>query len=88
MEFAFYILHSRSANRYYIGHTSEPINERLRKHNTGHRGFTGKFHDWTVAYLETYPSKELAYARERQVKAWKSKKRIETLIAGSEHPAL
>ncbi|MBL7854517.1 MAG: GIY-YIG nuclease family protein [Cyclobacteriaceae bacterium] len=87
MEFTFYILFSASADRYYIGHTSEPVEERVRKHNTNHSGFTGKFNDWRIVYQERYPTKPLAYAREREVKAWKSRKRIERLIAGSEHPA-
>ena len=48
MNFTFYILYSRSADRYYIGHTSELIEERVRKHNSNHKGFTGKLHDWTI----------------------------------------
>jgi putative endonuclease len=87
MDFHFYILYSPTAKKYYIGHTSEPIEERLRKHNSNHKGFTGKFKDWKIAYSETFPSKELAYAREREVKAWKSKTRIQKLIDGSEHSA-
>jgi hypothetical protein len=35
-----YILHSAAAGMYYIGHTTEPIEERLRKHNSNHDGFT------------------------------------------------
>ena len=50
MNFTFYILYSLSADRYYIGHTSEPMEERLRKHNSLHKGFTGKFGDWVVFY--------------------------------------
>ena len=83
----FYILFSKSAGKYYVGHTTEPIEERLRKHNSNHSGFTGKFNDWDVVYFEGYPSKELAYRREREIKGWKSRTRIEKLIAGSEHPA-
>ena len=83
----FYILFSQSANKYYIGHTSETIEERIRKHLANHDGFTGKFKDWKVVYTESYVSKELAYKRERDVKLWKSRNRIEKLIAGSEHPA-
>ncbi|MBY0432490.1 MAG: GIY-YIG nuclease family protein [Cyclobacteriaceae bacterium] len=83
----FYILYSLRADRYYIGYTTEPIAERLRKHNSHHKGFTGKFNDWRVVYEEEFESKELAYKREREVKSWKSRKRIEALIAGSEHPA-
>ena len=33
MQAYFYILFSKSANKYYIGHTTEAIGERLRKHN-------------------------------------------------------
>jgi len=76
-----------TANKFYIGHTTEPIEERLRKHNSNHKGFTGKFQDRKIVFTEGYPSQELAYAREREVKNWKSSKRIEKLIAGSEHPA-
>ena len=83
----FYILFSVSAKKYYVGHTTEAVEERLRKHNSNHRGFTGKFNDWQIVYSEEYPSKELAYRREREVKGWKSRVKIEKLIAGSEHPA-
>ena len=86
MDAVFYLLYSNSAASYYIGHTAEPLIERLRKHNSNHKGFTGKFRDWKVVYTESFPSKELAYAREREVKKWKNKKLIEKLIRGSEHP--
>ncbi|MBL7872770.1 MAG: GIY-YIG nuclease family protein, partial [Cyclobacteriaceae bacterium] len=66
----------------------EPIEERLRKHNSNHKGFTGKFQDWKIVFIEIYPSKELAYAREREIKNWKSHKKIEKLIAGLEYPAI
>ncbi len=82
----FYILKSIAAGKFYIGHTSEPIDERLRKHNSNHKGYTGIFRDWVIVYKETFDTKAGAYARERQIKKWKSKKRIEELIAGTEHP--
>ena len=80
MQAVFYILFSPTADKFYIGHTTEPIEVRLRKHNSHHKGFTGKFSDWKVAYTELYDSKELAYAREREVKNWKSRKMIEQLV--------
>jgi putative endonuclease len=86
MEAFFYILHSASANKFYIGHTTEPLEGRLRKHNSDHAGFTGIFRDWQVVYMEHYPSKIEAFARERKVKGWKSRKRIEDLVRSSEHP--
>jgi len=79
MPYHLYILYSPSLDRYYYGHT-ENVEERLRRHNSNHKGFTGKNADWNVVYTEEFSTKELAYARERQIKAWKNRKRIEELI--------
>ena len=87
MEATFYILFSDNANKFYIGHTNGPIEERSRKHNSNHKGYTGKFQDWKLVHSELYELKEFAFKREREVKSWKSRKRIEKLIAGAEHPA-
>ncbi len=76
----FYLLHSEILDKYYIGHTSEKLKERLRKHVTNHKGFTSRAKDWEIVYYEEYPTKKEAYAREREVKGWKSRKRIEGLI--------
>jgi putative endonuclease len=86
MEAWFYILYSERADKFYIGHTTEQLVERIRKHNSNHKGFTGKFQDWKLVYSEAFTSKQLAFARERKVKSWKSSIRIEKLIAGSEYP--
>ena len=88
MHASFYILFSPTSDKYYVGHTTESVFERLRKHNSNHKGYTGKFNDWTVVYIEEFESKELAYARERDVKSWKSQKRIIKLISDAEHPGL
>ena len=45
-----------------------------------HKGFTGKAKDWQVVYSEEFENKHDAYERERQVKSWKSKKKIDELI--------
>jgi putative endonuclease len=86
MPATFYILYTQLGNKFYIGHTTEPIKERLRKHNSNHDGFTGKYRDWVLVYSEEFATKELAYAREREVKAWKSAGMVRRLIASSEHP--
>ena len=86
MSAVLYILYSSSLDKYYIGHTTEPIEERLRKHLSNHTSFTAKAKDWKIVYTRLYPSKEIAFQHERQVKAWKSKKKIRAMIAGSEHP--
>ncbi|MFY0483546.1 GIY-YIG nuclease family protein [Flavobacterium sp. PLA-1-15] len=76
----FYILYSKALNRYYIGHTSETLDERLRKHLSKHSGFTAKTKDWLIVYFEEFETKSLAYKRELEVKKWKSSIRIEKLI--------
>ena len=71
MDYYFYILFSSQTDKYYIGHTNG-LSERLRKHNSKHSGFTGKFNDWEIVYSETFNTKTEAYARERQIKNWKN----------------
>jgi putative endonuclease len=61
----------------------QDIEERLRKHNTNHKGFTGGTGDWKLVYCETFELKERALAREKQIKSWKSRKMIEKLIMGN-----
>ncbi len=80
MTFHVYILFSAQKNKYYIGYTGDELTERLRKHNTNHTGFTGKTGDWKIVYTEVYLTKEEAYKREREIKSWKSRKKIEKLI--------
>ena len=76
----FYIIFSEEINKYYIGHTCDDLQQRLRKHNSNHKGFTGKTNDWKIVYLEKFDTKSQALARESQVKAWKSRARIDALV--------
>jgi putative endonuclease len=77
---------SSSRNKYHVGHTCDALEERLRKHNSNHKGFTGKANHWKIVYTESLETKELAYKKERQIKSWKSRIKIEKLIS-SEHSA-
>ncbi|SDI09342.1 GIY-YIG nuclease family protein [Chryseobacterium jejuense] len=86
-----YILYSESLDKYYIGHSCESLQERLRKHLSNHKGFTSKAKDWIIIYFENFNSKIEAYKREREIKAWKSKSKIQKLIGEInqiEHPDL
>ena len=82
-----YILYSPSKDRFYVGYCSD-LDERLKKHNSNHKGFTGKTGDWSIVYHEVFDTKDKAYKREREIKAWKSRILILNLIKkyGSEHP--
>lgn len=74
-----YIIYSISINKYYIGITSN-LDQRIRKHNSNHKGFTGRANDWELKYCENYDSKNEAKRREEQIKSWKSRDAIEQLI--------
>jgi putative endonuclease len=87
MQYKTYILYSALKDRYYIGSTGDIIEERIRKHNSRHSGFTGKTGDWKLVYLEEFEIISEARKRELQIKKWKSRKIIEKLI-GLEHPDL
>ena len=75
-----YILFSAILNKYYIGYTGDNLNSRLKKHCSNHKGFTGKADDWVLKYAEYFDDKSQAMKREKEIKAWKSKVKIEQLI--------
>ncbi len=85
MNYYMYILFSAIKNSYYIGFTGDDLDERIRKHNTNHKGYTGHHQGWELKYYETFNSKIEALKREKQIKNWKSRKLIEKLI-GFAHP--
>ena len=81
--FTMYILYSQSLAKFYIGFTGDSIEDRLAKHLSNHRGFTGKAKDWKVVYTEIFSTKAEAMKGESQIKGWKSNVRIKELIARS-----
>ena len=81
--FQVYILFSKTVNKFYVGHTSEELDERLRKHLSNHSGFTAKAKDWKIVYSEKFTDKSFAYKRELKIKSWKSKIKIIELIKSS-----
>ena len=78
--FQTYILYSKDLDRYYIGYCSTSVEERLSSHLYNHKGFTGKAKDWVIVYTESFETKTEAYARERSIKAKKSRLYIEFLL--------
>ena len=80
MPYTVYILHSQTLNKFYIGHTSDLIEERVRRHLTDHDGFTSKAKDWKLVYQEIFSEKSSAGKQESEIKSWKSSIRIKALI--------
>lgn len=77
--FTTYIIYSKNFDKYYIGFTADIVS-RLQRHNQKGKGFTGKENDWQLVYKEEFASKSEAYLREREIKKWKSRKKIIELI--------
>ncbi len=80
MKYKTYILYSKTKDSYYIGSTADELDERLRKHNTNHKGFTGSVNDWEVVYYELFDNQSDALKREKTIKKWKSRIMIQKLI--------
>jgi putative endonuclease len=76
-----YILKSLSADKYYIGSSSDP-ERRLIYHNTIEKGFTSRYRPWDIVYRKEYSNKSEALSAERKIKSWKSKKKVKKLIRG------
>jgi putative endonuclease len=75
-----YILFSKTLDKYYVGFTGDDLVNRIRKHNSNHKGFTGGFGDWELVYKEEFSDKKMAHSREKQIKGWKSRKLIAQLV--------
>ena len=83
MPYAVYILYSEILNKFYIGHTRDDLNQRIRRHLSDHAGFTAKAKDWQLVYQEIFEHKSDAARREREIKNWKSSIRVRALVRNS-----
>ena len=73
-----YILRNRSGN-FYIGITSNLV-KRVWEHKQKFvRGFTKKYNIDKLIYYEIYNDPETAIAREKQLKNWNRKKKIDLI---------
>ena len=79
-----YILYAQSIDKFYVGFTGDRPEIRLEKHLASHKGFTSRAKDWQIVYIEKFDVKDQAIQREKQIKNWKSKKKIIELIRSSE----
>ena len=64
-----YILYSSYLDKFYIGQTCDDLNERLRRHLSNHKGFTGRIKDWELFYFEKFPERSEAIKREKEIKS-------------------
>ena len=77
-----YILYSAEADKYYVGHSSDPW-QRLEQHlsNSGEK-YTGSYRDWKlVAVFEISSSKGDADKIEKFIKRQKSRALIDKILS-------
>ena len=79
MEYKVYIIYSAHLNKYYVGHTDD-IDRRINEHNTGQTRYTSVGNSWTLKHIELFSTRAEAMKREREIKARKSRKYIESLF--------
>lgn len=76
-----YVLYSREYDRIYIGYSTD-ITSRIKSHNDPrNRGWTTKFKPWILLYSELIPSKKEALFREKQLKSFKGREFIKSLLS-------
>lgn len=77
--FYVYILCSQRNGTLYIGVTSDLI-KRIWQHKEGEiEGFTKKYNVKTLVYYEVHGNAESAITREKQIKEWKRKWKLELI---------
>lgn len=77
--FFVYILASQRNGTLYIGKTDD-LNKRLMAHKANIiQGFTSKYTVHTLVYYEEYETEEEAFRRERAMKEWKRKWKLELI---------
>ena len=81
MPYATYILYSPTLDRYYVGHAQDPVLRLERDHNGGRNKSTKTGAPWEHRWGRWFNSRAEAMALERAIKARKSRKYIEELIA-------
>jgi putative endonuclease len=76
-----YALYSKSADKIYIGQTSD-LERRLSEHNgaTDHLSWTNKYKPWVLIYSESYDSRKSAMQREKQLKSSRGRAFLRSLI--------
>ncbi|MDQ8209694.1 GIY-YIG nuclease family protein, partial [Coraliomargarita sp. SDUM461003] len=78
-----YVLENASG-RLYIGHTND-VARRIEEHNSpegkGHLGkYTHRNGPWSLLGFEKFETRSEAMRREKQLKSWKSPKKVRTLF--------
>ncbi|HQW93078.1 MAG TPA: GIY-YIG nuclease family protein [Ferruginibacter sp.] len=81
MPYFVYILQSLKDGKYYIGETHD-VEARLLFHNSGKQRSTKNRIPFRIVIIEQYENREVALAREKQIKSWKGGNAFKLLVNG------
>jgi len=85
LEFYVYIITNRRNGTLYIGHTDDLIS-RMEQHRDGHfEGFSKRYKLKHLVWFETHETREAAFKRERQIKAWQRSWKLELIEKDNPH---
>lgn len=84
-DFFVYILTNKNRTTLYIGITND-LKRRLEEHrNKEIHGFTAQYNLNRLVYFETFSDPQSAIAREKQLKGWLRKKKIQIIEKQNPH---
>ena len=84
LSFSTYIITNAKSGTLYVGHTDN-LNERMEQHIAGHYGgFSKRYGLKHLVWQQSFESRNEAFVRERQIKEWKRKWKIN--LVESENP--
>ncbi len=83
--FYVYIMANRRNGTLYTGHTDD-LGRRMEEHKFGTtRGFARKYGCDKLVWFEEYPTRDSAFKRERQIKEWRRRWKLELIEAENPH---
>jgi putative endonuclease len=78
--FFVYVLYSPSANKFYVGYTSN-LESRLLSHNQLRtKDWTKRYRPWELVYTESYQTKSSALKREKELKTGMVREFIQKML--------
>jgi putative endonuclease len=78
--FFVYVLYSPSANKFYVGYTSN-LESRLLSHNElGTKDWAKRYRPWELVYTESYQTKSSALKREKELKTGVGREFIQKML--------
>jgi len=75
-----YILYSESADKFYVGSSSNPQGRLLAHNHPLNKGWTKRYQPWEIAFSKVFETKAEAEANEKKIKSYNSKKMIQQII--------